>query len=132
MKNKIIVFTNGCFDIIHPGHIKVFKEASKLGDKLVVGVNSDNSIKRLKGKNRPVNTLEDRIIVLQSIRFIDEVIPFDDDTPIKLIKKIRPNIIVKGGDYSAEEVVGNKIAEKVHIVPLIKNKSTTNIIKKLL
>ena len=123
-----IVFTNGCFDILHRGHIDYLKLSRSLGDRLVVGVNSDASVKRLKGESRPINTVEDRVAILKSLRFVDQVEVFDEDTPINLIKKIRPNIITKGGDYKEEDVVGYGLV-KVIIIPLTKGFSTTGILK---
>jgi len=102
------VFTNGCFDILHVGHIRYLKEARDLGDKLVIGLNSDASVKRLKGEARPVMSQADRKEVLESLRFVDEVLIFDQDTPLELIKKVKPQILVKGGDYSIESIVGGR------------------------
>ena len=96
--NKKIVFTNGCFDILHVGHIRLLNDAKKLGDILVVGINSDSSVKKLKGENRPVNIESDRKTLLESLKSVDYVFTFDEDNPLNLIKKIRPNILVKGGD----------------------------------
>lgn len=133
---KKIVFTNGCFDIFHVGHLRYLKESSKYGDILVVGVNSDASIKRLKGDKRPIVPQNDRMELLSSLSFVTYVVPFDEDTPYKIIKKIRPDIITKGGDYNPNDVVGKDIVEekggKVIICPLIEHKSTTNIIDKIL
>lgn len=122
-----IVFTNGCFDILHRGHIDYLRLSKKLGDRLVVGINSDESVKRLKGNSRPINSVEDRIEILKSLRFVDQVEVFDEDTPINLIKQIRPNIITKGGDYKEENVVGYELA-KIIIIPLTKGFSTTGIL----
>lgn len=105
--NKKIVFTNGCFDILHVGHIRVLNDAKKLGDILVVGINSDFSIKKLKGKDRPINIESDRKIILESLKAVDFVFIFEEDTPLNLIKKIKPNILVKGGDYSESNIVGS-------------------------
>jgi len=129
-KNKI-VFTNGCFDIIHVGHVKYLEEAKKLGDVLVVGINSDKSISRLKGENRPINSLKDRSYILASIKSVDYVIPFEEDTPIELINAIVPDILVKGGDYKNKNVVGEEIAKKLILVDFVKGKSTTNTISKI-
>ena len=109
MSNKII-FTNGCFDVIHRGHIELLKFCKNFG-YVIVGLNSDNSVKKLKGKNRPINNEEDRKFLLESLKFVDEVIIFDQETPIELIKKIKPNLIVKGSDYIKESVVGKEVAE---------------------
>ena len=125
---KKTVFTNGCFDILHKGHLTLLKEARSLGDKLIVGLNSDQSVKRLKGNNRPFNNVNTRKEQLELIPYVDEVIIFDEDTPYELIKKIMPNIIVKGGDYSVKDVVGNDLAS-VHIVPIVEGHSTTKILE---
>ena len=106
MDGKKIVFTNGCFDIIHVGHIRYLSKAKELGDILIVGLNSDESVKKLKGDNRPINSFEDRAILLSSLRFVDSVIMFKEQTPDNLIKKIVPDILVKGGDYKLEDIVG--------------------------
>ena len=133
LKGKKIIFTNGCFDIIHVGHIRCLKKARELGDVLIVGVNSDESVKRLKGEGRPVNTLSDRMEVLSSLAFVDHVIPFDDDTPYELIRDIMPDVIVKGGDYREEDVVGADIVKEkggsVVILPLAEGRSTTSVIE---
>ena len=119
-----LVFTNGCFDIIHRGHIELLKYAKSCGDKLIVGLNSDESVKNLKGPTRPIQSQEDRKSILEAIRWVDEVVIFEEETPINLIKSISPNIIVKGGDYKVTEVVGHKISE-VKIFELIDGLSTT-------
>ena len=129
--NKKIVFTNGCFDILHIGHVKYLEKAKKNGDILVVGVNSDDSIRRLKGNNRPINSLNDRCCVLASLKSVDYVIPFTDDTPAKLIAAIIPDILVKGGDYKDKEVVGKNIAKELVLIDFIEGKSTSNIINKI-
>ena len=107
-ENKKIVFTNGCFDILHVGHIRYLSKAKKLGNILIVGLNSDKSVKKLKGDNRPINIFEDRATLLASLRFVDLVIIFEEKTPENLIKKIKPDILVKGGDYNIEDIVGYK------------------------
>ncbi len=131
LKEEKIVFTNGCFDILHAGHIQLLAKAASLGTKLIIGLNSDASIMRLKGANRPINNLNDRERVLSAIHCIDAIITFEEDTPLNLIKKIKPDILVKGGDYKAEEIVGSKEVRqaggKVVIIPLVEGKSTTNI-----
>jgi len=124
-----VVFTNGCFDIIHSGHIALLKESAKLGDRLIVGINSDKSVERIK--RNPINNEEDRKLILEAIDGVDEVVIFDDDTPIELIKKIKPNVIVKGGDYTVETVVGADIVDEVVIFPTLEGKSTTNVIKRI-
>ena len=131
-----IIFTNGCFDILHAGHIEYLEAARELGDKLIVGINSDQSVKNLKGKNRPLNKLEYRAKVLASLRCVDAVVVFGDETPIKLILAIKPNILVKGGDYKINEIVGYeevvKSGGKVMTIPLVKGISTTKIIQKMI
>lgn len=133
---KKIVFTNGCFDIFHVGHLRYLKESSKYGDMLIVGVNSDNSVKRLKGEKRPIVPENERMELLSSLSFVSYVVLFDEDTPYEIIKKIKPDIITKGGDYKEEDVVGADIVKekngKVIICPLTTDKSTTNIIEKIL
>uniref|UniRef100_A0A7V3ZYB0 D-glycero-beta-D-manno-heptose 1-phosphate adenylyltransferase n=1 Tax=candidate division WOR-3 bacterium TaxID=2052148 RepID=A0A7V3ZYB0_UNCW3 len=130
-----IVFTNGCFDILHRGHIEYLYFAKELGDLLVVAVNSDESVKRLKGEGRPVNKLEDRMIVLSSLEMVDYVLPFDEDTPYEVIKLLKPDIIVKGGDYAPDEVVGKDIVEsyggKVVIAPYLRGYSTTELLRRM-
>ena len=132
---KKIVFTNGCFDILHVGHINYLKEASEMGDVLVVGLNSDESVKRLKGDSRPINNQDDRAEMLAALEFVDYIVVFEDDTPYKLINMIKPDILVKGGDYSINEIVGRDIVEanggRVEIVPFVPGKSTTQIINKI-
>ena len=126
----IVVFTNGCFDILHIGHLKLLRHARSLGNKLIVAINSDASVKRLKGETRPINSQEIRKETLEQLGIVDQVIVFDEDTPYETIKKIKPNIIVKGGDYTVETVVGNDLAE-VAIFPIVEGYSTTQIIKDL-
>ncbi|MGB9823514.1 MAG: D-glycero-beta-D-manno-heptose 1-phosphate adenylyltransferase [Candidatus Hydrothermia bacterium] len=133
--SKKIVFTNGCFDVLHRGHVEYLAFARSLGDLLVVAVNSDNSVRRLKGSGRPINKLEDRMVVLSALEMVDYVVSFEEDTPYEIIKILRPHIIVKGGDYSVEEVVGKEIVEsyggKVVIAPYIEGFSTTHILRRL-
>ena len=124
------VFTNGCFDIIHRGHIELLKFARNCGDKLIVGLNSDSSVKRLKGDSRPIQNQEDRKAILEAIRWVDEVILFEEPTPINLIKRLKPEIIVKGGDYTPDQVVGNNLAE-VRIFELVDGLSTTKTVKNI-
>ena len=124
-----IVFTNGVFDILHTGHFELLAKAKSLGNKLIVGINSDASVQRLKGKNRPINDLGKRVKQLEMLPWVDEVHVFEQDTPYELIKHIQPNLIVKGGDYIVETVVGHDLAE-VYIVPTVDGYSTTEIIEK--
>lgn len=130
-----VVFTNGCFDIMHIGHIRYLYEASRLGDILIVGLNSDVSVKKLKGETRPINCELDRAEMMCALEFIDYVIIFEEDTPLELIKKIQPDVLVKGGDYSDQYVVGTKETEawggKLMLLPFVEGKSTTNIINKI-
>ena len=126
----MIVFTNGCFDVLHRGHIDYLEKSKKLGTKLVIGLNSDASVRRLK-IGRPINTQEDRKFVLLSLRCVDEVIIFDDDTPLNLIQSLKPNIITKGGDYKVSEVVGSDIVPQTVIIPFLPGYSTTNILNKM-
>ena len=102
------VFTNGCFDVLHVGHVRYLKEAKKLGDRLVVGLNSDASVRRLKGKSRPLVNQENRKEVLEALESVDEVIVFDEDTPLELINRVKPQVLVKGGDYKIEDIVGHE------------------------
>ena len=130
-RGKKIVFTNGCFDILHIGHIKYLEEAKSYGDILIVGVNSDKSVKRLKGESRPINTEDDRAYILASLEAVDYVVKFTEDTPINLIKAITPDILVKGGDYEGKYVVGQDIAKELRLVKFVDGKSTTRIIEKI-
>jgi len=126
----MVVFTNGCFDVLHRGHIDYLEKSKKLGTKLVIGLNSDASVRRLK-IGRPINTQEDRKFVLLSLRCVDEVIIFDDDTPLNLIQSLKPDILTKGGDYKVSEVVGSDIVPQTVIIPFLPGYSTTNILKKM-
>lgn len=123
-----IVFTNGCFDLLHKGHLYILEEASKLG-KLIVGLNSDGSVSRLKGSLRPIQSQETRKKALEGLDFVEKVLIFYEDTPLKLIIELRPNIIVKGGDYNVNDVVGRELVEEVIIIPLLEGYSTTAILK---
>ena len=126
----MIVFTNGCFDILHRGHIEYLKKSRLLGTYLIVAINSDDSVRRLKGDGRPVNNQWDRKFCLEELRCVDEVIIFEEDTPYELIKKISPDIITKGGDYIVEEVVGHDLAKTI-IIPFVEGYSTTRTINKV-
>jgi len=133
-EGKKIVFTNGCFDLLHRGHIHSLRAASALGDILIVGLNSDNSIKSNKGPSRPIQSFEDRSLVLESMEFVDAVVGFDEKTPINLIKAIRPDILVKGSDYQGSEVVGSEFLApggEVHLIDLVEGVSTTETISKI-
>ncbi|MBI5404366.1 MAG: D-glycero-beta-D-manno-heptose 1-phosphate adenylyltransferase [Ignavibacteriae bacterium] len=134
-QNKKLVFTNGCFDILHRGHIEYLEQAKTLGDYLVIGLNSDKSVKRIKGDSRPVNNENDRAYVLDSLKVIDAVIIFTEDTPYNLIKEVVPDFLVKGGDWKEDEIVGADIVKKtggkVISLKYVDNYSTTGTINKL-
>lgn len=130
-QKRKIVFTNGCFDILHRGHASYLEKAKALGDVLILGLNSDESISRLKGKNRPINNLEDRAFLLAALESVDYVIPFTEDTPYELIQNILPHTLVKGADYEGKEVVGSDIADEVILIEFVEGKSTTKIIEKI-
>lgn len=130
-RRNTIVFTNGCYDLLHPGHITLLAKAKALGDALIVGVNSDASVRRLKGPGRPILKLEERLIVLSALRSIDYLVPFSRNTPEILIKRIRPDILVKGADWNAAQIVGRAFAKRVVRLPLVAGLSTTNIIKRI-
>ncbi len=130
-----VVFTNGCFDIIHAGHISMLERSAEHGAMLIVGLNDDDSIRRLKGEDRPVNKLEDRARVLGALGCVDAVVAFGEDTPIRLIEEIRPDVLIKGADYTREQVVGHEIVEsyggRVELIDLVEGKSTTGTIEKM-
>jgi len=132
-QNLKIVFTNGCFDILHKGHVEYLNHAKKFGDILIVGINSDKSIKKIKGDKRPIIPVESRIYVLNNLKSVDFVVLFDEDTPINLIKIIKPEVHVKGGDYNEDDLPESKIIKEyggeVKIIPLIEGFSTTNVIE---
>ena len=128
---KKIVFTNGCFDILHAGHVSVLEFSRSKGDVLIVGMNSDASVRRLKGPTRPVNTQADRALVLAGLESVSAVAIFEEDTPYNLIKAVCPDVLVKGGDYKPSEIVGREFAKKVVRFALLQGRSTTNIIKKV-
>ena len=134
-EGKKIVFTNGCFDIIHPGHVSYLTEAKDLGDVLLVALNTDESVSRLKGPSRPLNSLEDRSIVMNALKPVDLVTSFHEDTPLEIISEIYPDLLVKGGDYEPEQVVGKDIVEsnggKLVLIQFVDGKSTTRIIEKM-
>jgi len=130
-QKRKIVFTNGCFDILHRGHATYLQKAKEQGDILIVGVNSDESIKRLKGEDRPINNLEDRAYLLAALESVDFVVSFYEDTPYELIKVVEPHILVKGADYQGKEVVGSDIADEVQLIEFVDGKSTSGIIEKI-
>ena len=130
-----VVFTNGCFDIIHRGHIEVLAQTADLGDRLIIGLNSDTSIQKLKGKNRPIIEEQSRAILLASLEFVDAVVIFSEDTPLKLISALLPDVLAKGGDYEIETIVGHEIVQqnggKVKLVAFVDGFSSTTIIDKI-
>lgn len=134
-QNKKVVFTNGCFDILHVGHLRYLNEAKKQGDVLIIGVNSDASVKRLKGESRPINNQFDRAEMLSGLKAVDYTVIFEEDTPEELIATLKPSIHVKGGDYKKEDLPETKIVEsyggEVRILSFVEGKSTTNIVKKI-
>ena len=127
----ITVFTNGCFDILHAGHIDYLEKSRALGNKLIVGINSDESVRKLKGLSRPINNQEDRKKMLEALRCVDEVIIFDEDSPYELIGRLRPNILTKGGDYSIDKIRSRSLVEEVVIIPYKEGYSTTNMINRI-
>lgn len=135
VNGDIIVFTNGCFDILHKGHVEVLAKTADLGNRLIIGLNSDSSVKLLKGKNRPINDENARALLLSALTFVDAVVLFSQQTPKQLIAEIRPNILAKGGDYSISEIAGHDIVQqdggKVISIPLTDGFSSTNIIDKI-
>jgi len=131
LKNKKVVFTNGCFDILHRGHVSYLNIAKSFGDVLIVGLNSDASVRALKGENRPVNEEDDRAYMLSALESVDYVVVFNEDTPYELIKKIQPHTLVKGADYEGKVVVGSDIAKETRLVEFVEGKSTTKLIEKM-
>lgn len=134
-ESKKIVFTNGCFDLIHPGHLSYLLEASNLGDKLIIGVNTDHSVRKIKGEERPINNEQSRLQLLASLFFVDAVVLFDEDTPADLIEAIKPHILVKGGDYKIDDIVGAKETIErggtVKVLNFLPGYSSTKIIEKI-
>ena len=144
LKNKVIswkenghkiVFTNGCFDIMHKGHIEVLSKSSDLGDKLIIGLNSDSSVQKLKGNSRPIIDENSRAIALAALSFVDAIVLFSEETPINLISNLTPDILAKGGDYEIRTIVGHEIVQKnggeVILIPFVDGFSSTNIINKI-
>lgn len=134
-QNKKVVFTNGCFDLVHPGHIDYLRKARACGDVLIIGLNSDGSIKRLKGTQRPINDFEFRSIILSAFEFVDYIVKFEDNTPLFLIKQLKPNVLVKGSDYTVDKIVGAKeVLEnggEVKTIEFLEGFSSTLIINKI-
>lgn len=134
-QGRAVVFTNGCFDILHAGHLDLFNRARSFGDALVVAVNSDGSVRRLKGAGRPLVPLSERAALVAALKPVDLVVTFDDHTPLRLIEQLRPDVIVKGGDWAEDDVVGRDVVEaaggRVEIVPLVERRSTTGLIEEI-
>ena len=134
-EGKTIVFSNGCFDILHRGHVEYLSKAADLGDVLIIGLNTDASVKRIKGPTRPVNDEKSRAVVLAALEFVDAVVFFEEDTPYSLIKNVQPDVLVKGKDYKAEDIVGYDIVVgkggRVETIELVDGFSTTNTIEKM-
>jgi rfaE bifunctional protein nucleotidyltransferase chain/domain len=135
-KEKRIIFTNGCFDLLHVGHVRYLEEAKALGDVLVIGVNSDASVRKIKGPERPILPVEERIEILSSLECVDYVTVFDEADPLLLITSLLPNVLVKGGDWTKEQIVGGEMVEKsggeVVIIPFVQGVSTSNLIETIL
>jgi rfaE bifunctional protein nucleotidyltransferase chain/domain len=131
-RGKTVVFTNGVYDLIHAGHVTLLEKAKRLGDVLVVGINTDASVKRLKGPKRPIAGQTDRAHMLAALDAVDYVAFFGEDTPYELIGKLKPDILVKGGDYAKGQIVGHDLVKKVVRIPLVKGRSSSNIIAKIL
>jgi D-beta-D-heptose 7-phosphate kinase/D-beta-D-heptose 1-phosphate adenosyltransferase len=131
MKGKKVIFTNGCFDIIHVGHIHTLASARALGACLIVGLNSDASVKKLKGDTRPLQTQDDRALILAALSVIDAIILFEDATPIELIKTLVPDVLVKGGDYEIESIVGYDVAHQTVVIPFVDGHSSSMLMDKL-
>jgi len=135
LENKKVVFTNGCFDILHFGHVHYLADAAECGDKLIVGLNSDSSVKKLKGTNRPINDIMTRKVILAGLSFVDAVIIFEEETPLELIQQITPDVLVKGGDWDPSQIVGSDWVLQhrgtVHALPFVKGYSTTSIETKI-
>ena len=128
-KGKKVVFTNGCFDLIHVGHVNLFQKAKSLGDVLIVAINSDKSLANIKGPKRPLVCQKDRVKVLSALQAIDYIIIFSQNTPYEVLKQIKPDILVKGADYKIKDIIGREFVKKVYRFPFVKGKSTTNLIK---
>ena len=131
-EGRKVAFTNGCFDLLHIGHLELLEHARKLGDILIVGLNSDDSVRRLKGPQRPINTQLDRARILAALEVVDYVVIFNEDTPLELIQTIKPDFLIKGGDYRPDAIVGSEFVEsyggKVIVFPLVHGKSTSDLI----
>jgi rfaE bifunctional protein nucleotidyltransferase chain/domain len=131
-KGRRVVFTNGVYDLVHAGHVTLLRKAKRLGDILVVGLNSDSSVRRLKGPSRPIASEQDRGLVVSALSPVDYVTFFKEDTPYELIRRLRPDVLVKGGDYALHQMVGRDLVKKVARIPLVKGRSTSALIGKIL
>lgn len=131
-KNEKIIFTNGCFDIIHAGHIHILKEAAKLGTKLIVGLNSDSSVNEIKKPGRPIQNQQSRAAIIAALEMVDAVVLFNEPTPLKLIELVKPDVLVKGGDYKLQEIVGANVAAEVCVIPFLDGYSTSSIEQKII
>ncbi|MCS7014047.1 MAG: D-glycero-beta-D-manno-heptose 1-phosphate adenylyltransferase [Chloroherpetonaceae bacterium] len=135
-QGKTVVFTNGCFDILHAGHVQYLEKAKALGDFLVVAINSDASVRRLKGEHRPINSEQDRAYILSRLKPVDAVVLFDDDTPLRIIEALLPDVLVKGGDWALDKIVGKEVVEahggEVRTIAFLDGRSTTGTIEKIL
>ncbi len=135
-QGKRVVFTNGCFDILHAGHIRYLEAAAEKGDRLIIAVNSDESVKKLKGESRPINILSSRLFLLASLRCVDAVFPFYEETPLHVILQLKPDVLVKGGDYTPDTIVGAREVlswgGRVDVIPYVEGFSTTNLENKIL
>jgi len=134
-EGKKIVFTNGCFDLLHPGHIDYLEKAAEHGDIFIIGLNDDDSIRRLKGETRPINPLSDRAIMLAALRAVDLVVPFSEDTPLNLISALMPDTLIKGGDYQPDDIVGASEVRnnggEVLVIPFVEGYSSSNLILRI-
>jgi len=134
-EGKTVVFTNGCFDLLHPGHINYLNKAAALGDVLVIGLNDDDSVRRLKGDARPINPLLDRTVMLSALRAVDLVVPFAEDTPLKLITTLMPDVLVKGGDYRPDDIIGADVVRRaggeVVVMPFLDGFSSTRLLQRI-
>jgi D-beta-D-heptose 7-phosphate kinase/D-beta-D-heptose 1-phosphate adenosyltransferase len=132
---RSIVFTNGCFDILHPGHVRLLQQARDFGDILVLGLNSDDSVRRLKGPGRPILQMDERVEVLGALRSVDIIAAFDEEDPLALIQEVRPHVLVKGGDWALDQVIGRKEVEgwggRVEIVTLVEGLSTSELLRRI-
>ena len=133
---RVVVFTNGCFDLLHPGHIRLLQDAKQFGDILIAGLNSDDSVRRLKGDGRPIFAEDDRVSMLAALACVDYVVVFEDDTPIPLLERLHPDILVKGDEYRPDQVVGREVVAgyggRVERVPVVAGLSTTDIVKRIM